>query len=125
MIIRAHNICMSLENFSVISLGIQWDIVYMYTHTCICIYIHIYVYMWLPGPEDPLKKEVASHSSIPACEILWTEEPGGWAAVLGVTKSLIHLSNQRKQQHILIYMPRDRQKDRETETDKDRLRTGL
>ena len=66
---------------------------------CICIHIlvyvstYIYVYMWLPGPEDALKKEVASHSSILACEILWTDEPGGWAAVLGVTKSLIHLSN--------------------------------
>ena len=27
--------------------------------------------------EDPLKKEMASHSSILAWEILWTEEPGG------------------------------------------------
>ena len=49
--------------------------------------------MWLPGWEDPLKKEMASHSSILACKIPWTEEPGGWAAVLGVAKSLIHLSN--------------------------------
>ena len=29
------------------------------------------------GPEDPLKKEMATHSSIPAWEIPWTEEPGG------------------------------------------------
>ena len=27
--------------------------------------------------EDPLEKEMATHSSIPAWEILWTEEPGG------------------------------------------------
>ena len=27
--------------------------------------------------EDPLEKEMASHSSILAWEILWTEEPGG------------------------------------------------
>ena len=27
--------------------------------------------------EDPLKKEMASHSSILAWEILWTEEPAG------------------------------------------------
>ena len=27
--------------------------------------------------EDPLEKEVATHSSILAWEILWTEEPGG------------------------------------------------
>ena len=27
--------------------------------------------------EDPLEKELATHSSIVAWEILWTEEPGG------------------------------------------------
>ena len=27
--------------------------------------------------EDPLEKEVATHSSIVAWEIPWTEEPGG------------------------------------------------
>ena len=29
------------------------------------------------GWEDPLEKEVATHSSIIAWEIPWTEEPGG------------------------------------------------
>ena len=29
------------------------------------------------GREDPLEKEMATHSSILAWEILWTEEPGG------------------------------------------------
>ena len=29
------------------------------------------------GWEDPLEKEMATHSSIPACRIPWTEEPGG------------------------------------------------
>ena len=29
------------------------------------------------GQEDPLKKEMATHSSILAWRILWTEEPGG------------------------------------------------
>ena len=29
------------------------------------------------GWEDPLEKEVATHSSILAWRILWTEEPGG------------------------------------------------
>ena len=28
------------------------------------------------GGEDPLEKEIASHSSIHAWEIPWTEEPG-------------------------------------------------
>ena len=29
------------------------------------------------GWEDPLEKGMATHSSIPAWEIPWTEEPGG------------------------------------------------
>ena len=28
------------------------------------------------GQEDPLEKEIATHSSILDCEISWTEEPG-------------------------------------------------
>ena len=28
------------------------------------------------GPEDPLEKEMATHSGILAWEIPWTEEPG-------------------------------------------------
>ena len=33
------------------------------------------------GPEDPLEKEMATHSSILAWEIPWTEEPGGLQSV--------------------------------------------
>ena len=29
------------------------------------------------GQEDPLEKEITTHSSILAWEIPWTEEPGG------------------------------------------------
>ena len=29
------------------------------------------------GGEDPLEKDMATHSSILACRIPWTEEPGG------------------------------------------------
>ena len=29
------------------------------------------------GQEDPLEKRMATHSSIPAWKIPWTEEPGG------------------------------------------------
>ena len=34
---------------------------------------------WVPslGWEDPLEKEMATHSSILAWKIPWTEEPGG------------------------------------------------
>ena len=33
--------------------------------------------------EDPLEKEMATHSSIPAWEIPWTEEPGGLQSTEG------------------------------------------
>ena len=31
----------------------------------------------IPGLGDPLEKEIATHSSILAWEIPWTEQPGG------------------------------------------------
>ena len=33
--------------------------------------------IWSLGWEDPLKKDMVTHSSILAWEIPWTEEPGG------------------------------------------------
>ena len=38
------------------------------------------------GQEDPLAKEMATHSSILAWKIPWTEEPGGLHTVHGVTR---------------------------------------
>ena len=38
------------------------------------------------GQEDPLKEEMATHSSILAWKILWTEEPGGLQS-MGVTNN--------------------------------------
>ena len=35
------------------------------------------------GREDPLEKEMATHSSILAWEISWTEEPGGLQSMVG------------------------------------------
>ena len=43
------------------------------------------------GQEDRLEKEVATHSSILAWEIPWTEEPGG-ATVHGIKKTWTRLS---------------------------------
>ena len=34
-------------------------------------------WVWSLGWEDPLEKEVATHSSTLAWEIPWTEQPGG------------------------------------------------
>ena len=38
------------------------------------------------GQEDPLEREMAGHSSILACAIPWTEEPGGLQS-MGLQKS--------------------------------------
>ena len=38
------------------------------------------------GQEDTLKKEMATHSSMLAWEIPWTEEPGGLYIVHGFPK---------------------------------------
>ena len=35
------------------------------------------------GPEDPLEKEMATHSSTLAWEIPWTEEPGSYIQSIG------------------------------------------
>ena len=44
------------------------------------------------GPEDPLEKGTATHSSILAWRIPWTEEPGGLQS-MGVPKSWTRLSD--------------------------------
>ena len=41
----------------------------------------------IPGSEDPLEKEMATHSNILAWEIPWTEEPDG-LQFLGSQKEL-------------------------------------
>ena len=50
--------------------------------------------MWIQslGQEDPLNKEMATDSSIPAWEIPWMEEPGGLQS-MGSQKSCTQLSN--------------------------------
>ena len=44
------------------------------------------------GREDPLGEEMATHSSILAWEIPWTEKPGGLQS-MGSQKTLTGLSN--------------------------------
>ena len=41
----------------------------------------------IPGWEDPLEEEMATHSSILTWKIPWAEEPGGYNPVHEVTKS--------------------------------------
>ena len=44
------------------------------------------------GPEDPLEQEMATHSSILAWKIPWTEEPGGLQFIVS-QKSQTRLSD--------------------------------
>ena len=46
----------------------------------------------IPGWEDPLEEEIATHSSILAWGIPWTEEPGGLQS-MGPQECWIQLSN--------------------------------
>ena len=65
-----------------------------HTHGCVCVGVRVNIFIHsqvmlvaknLPakerqiqslGQEDPLEKEMATHSSIFTCKIPWTEEPG-------------------------------------------------
>ena len=47
------------------------------------------------GQEDPLEKEMATHSSILAWEIPWTKEPGGLQS-MGFQKSQTQLSSKNQ-----------------------------
>ena len=48
--------------------------------------------VWSLSQEDPLEKEMTTHSSIVAWRIPWTEEPGGLQS-MGVTESRTWLSH--------------------------------
>ena len=45
------------------------------------------------GREDPLVKRMATHSSILACRIPWTEEPGGLHTTHGIAEGQARLSS--------------------------------
>ena len=57
--------------------------------------------MWVPslGQEDPLKEEMATHSSILAWEFPRTEEPGGLPLAWGL-KELTELSRDRERTEV-------------------------
>ena len=46
----------------------------------------------IPGWEDPMVKEMATHSTILAWEIPWTDEPGGLQS-MGLQKSQMRLND--------------------------------
>ena len=77
--------------------GLPFTFPYIYTYVCVCVCICIYVYIFpFPGGSavkslppvqgtwvrslgwgDPLEEGMATHSSILAWRILWTEEHDG------------------------------------------------
>ena len=52
------------------------------------------------GQEDPLEKEMATHSSVFAWRIPWTEEPGTLHIVHGVTRLRHELKIIEAEQYI-------------------------
>ena len=55
------------------------------------------------GQEDPLEEEMATHCSILAWEISWTEEPG---KLQSMESQRVGHELETKQEHILVYMCR-------------------
>ena len=53
------------------------------------------MHVWSLGWEDPLEKELATHSSIFAWEIPWKEEPGGLQS-MGSQRVRHNLENNNK-----------------------------
>ena len=54
------------------------------------------------GGEDPLEKEMATHSSILAWEIPWTEEPGGLQS-MGSQRVRHHLAVKQQQKPYRVF----------------------
>ena len=54
-----------------------------------------------PGQGDPLEKEMATHSSVLAWRVPWTEEPGGLQSVR--SQRVGHDLVTKQQQHIYTY----------------------
>ena len=59
------------------------------------------------GQEDPLEKEMTTHSSILAWEIPWTEEPGGLQSMGLQTQTRLSNQTVTTTKEIFIYL-RDR-----------------
>ena len=54
------------------------------------------------GQDNPLEKEMATHSSILAWEIPWTEEPGGLQPMGSRKESDTILATKQQQQQVIL-----------------------
>ena len=57
--------------------------------------------VWCLGQEDPQEREMVTHSSIPAWEIPWTEQPGGPQSK-GSQRVVPILAIKQQKQHNII-----------------------
>ena len=63
-------------------------------------------WVWSLICEDPLEKEIATHSSILAWEILWTEQPGerqSMGSELDMAKRLSMSTAQHRELYSVLY----------------------
>ena len=59
------------------------------------------MWVWSLSREDPLEKETATHSSILAWKIPWTEEPGGLQSMESQSDATEHTHTQ---QQFILYV---------------------
>ena len=71
--IYTHTVCL-VFNWAVYLLGFLW---WLRGKESACNVKDTGLWVWSLDQEDPLEKEMATHSSILAWEMPWTEEPGG------------------------------------------------
>ena len=62
------------------------------------------VWVQSQGGEDLLEKEMATHSSILAWEIPWTEEPGGLQSMQSQRVGHNSVTKQQQQYHIFVFV---------------------
>ena len=67
--------------------------------------------VWSLGLEDPLEEEMATHSSILACKILWTEEPGRLQSMGSQTQTWLSM---HAHSHVCAVRGIEREEDLET-----------
>jgi len=61
-------------------------------------------WVWSQGWEDTLEKEMATHYSIFAWEIPWTEEPGGLQSIGSQRVEHDLVTKQQQQQYFIMYI---------------------
>ena len=67
-------LCININVFNIYVLTLC---IYVFINLCINIYVlTLLMKVQFLGQEDPLEKEMATHSSILTWRISWTEEPG-------------------------------------------------